>query len=68
MATVDVQRKVRDYLEAGTRLVWVVAPAAKTLTVYRADGSARLLTERDQLDGEAVLPGFTLSLAEIFRS
>jgi len=42
--------------------------AAKTLTVYRADGSARLLTERDQLDGEAVLPGFTLSLAEIFRS
>jgi len=64
---VDVQRTVRDYLEAGTRLVWVVAPAAKTLTVYRADGSARLLTERDQLDGEAVLPGFMLSLAELFR-
>lgn len=64
---VDVQQKVRDYLDAGSRLVWVVAPQAKTATVYRADGSARLLREQDALDGETVLPGLTIPLAELFQ-
>jgi Uma2 family endonuclease len=64
---VDVQQKVRDYLEAGARLVWVIAPAARTTTIYRADGSACLLREDDDLDGEDVLPGLTIPLAELFE-
>ncbi|MBZ0169658.1 hypothetical protein MELA_01159 [Candidatus Methylomirabilis lanthanidiphila] len=64
---VDIQQKVRDYLDAGARLVWVIAPAARTATVYRADSSARLLRETEALEGETVLPGFLLPLAEIFR-
>ena len=63
----QIQQKVRDYLEAGGRLVWLVAPEAKTVTVYRADGSARLLREQDVLDGEDVLPGLRIPLVEIFR-
>lgn len=63
---VDVQQKVRDYLDAGARLVWVLAPQAKTATAYRADGSARLLREQDVLEGEDVLPGLTIPLTEIF--
>ncbi len=64
---VEVQQKVRDYLEGGVRLVWVVTPRAKTVTVYRADGSARLLREQEHLEGEDVLPGLTIPLAEVFR-
>ena len=64
---VDIQQKVRDYFEAGARLVWVVAPAAKTATIYRADGSARLLREFDHLDGEELLPGLRIPLAEVFH-
>jgi Uma2 family endonuclease len=63
----DVQRKLRDYLEGGGRLVWVIAPQARTVTVYRPDGSARLLREPEHLDGEDVLPGLRLPLAEMFR-
>ena len=63
----EVQRKVRDYLEAGARLVWVVAPQAKTATVYRADGSAQLLRERDSLGGEDLLPGLMIPLAEVVQ-
>ncbi len=63
----EVQQKVRDYLDAGSRLVWVVAPQAKTVTVYRGDGSARLLREREHLEGEDVLPGLMVPLAEIFQ-
>jgi Uma2 family endonuclease len=63
--SVDVQRKVRDWLEGGARLVWVVAPEAGTATVYRADGSARLVRERDSLEGEDVLPGLQIPLADV---
>ncbi len=63
----DVHQKVRDYLDAGARLVWVVASEAKTATIYRADASARLLREADHLDGEELLPGLSIPLAEVFE-
>jgi len=63
---VDIQQKVRDYLEGGARLVWIIAPQAKAVTVYRADGWARLLREHESLQGEDVLPGLTIPLAELF--
>ncbi|MDR7471118.1 MAG: Uma2 family endonuclease [Armatimonadota bacterium] len=63
---VDVQQKVRDWLEGGARLVWVVAPQARTVTVYRPDGSARLLRDQEMLEGEQVLPGLTIPLGEVF--
>jgi Uma2 family endonuclease len=62
---VDVQQKVRGYLEAGTRFVWVIAHEARTATSYRAEGSARLLREGAPLDGEDVLPGLMIRLGEI---
>jgi Uma2 family endonuclease len=63
---VEVQQRVRDFLEGGARLVWVVAPRVSTVTVYRADGPARLLMDNEVLDGEDVLPGLTISLGEVF--
>jgi Uma2 family endonuclease len=63
----DIHEKVRDYLDAGARLVWFLAPNARTATVYRPDGSARLLRAGEALDGEDVLPGFRLPLDEVFR-
>ena len=44
--------------------MWVVAPAARTATVYHPDGSARLVRETEHLDGEHVLPGLAISLNE----
>jgi Uma2 family endonuclease len=61
----DLQQKMRDWLEGGARLVWLIAPEAKTATVYHADGSARLLREHESLDGEDVLPGLRIPLAEV---
>jgi Uma2 family endonuclease len=63
---VEVEQRVRDLLEAGARMVWVLSPESRTATVYRAAGSARLLNESDDLDGEDILPGFHLPLAEFF--
>jgi Uma2 family endonuclease len=63
----DVHEKVLQYLDVGVRLVWVVHPIRRTVTVYTGDRNARVLDENDSLDGGEVLPGFTLSVAEIFE-
>ena len=36
-------------------------------TVYRADGTARLLRPQEELEGEDVLPGLIIPLADLFR-
>lgn len=62
----EIQDRVMDYLTHGTRLVWVVRPRRRTVTVHSPDGTACVLSEADVLDGEDVVPGFTLFLQELF--
>ncbi len=63
----EVIQKVVDYLSAGTRLVWVVYPDVKQVHVYTDLTSARILTEPAELDGGDIVPGFRLSLTELFE-
>jgi Uma2 family endonuclease len=62
----DVRSKVVDYLDAGTREVWVVEPGTRTLDVYRPEGAVRMLRGSDDIDGGDVLPGFCLTVEELF--
>ncbi len=57
--------KVADWLEAGTRLVWVVDPDRRRVRVYRADGRESVVTVGGILDGEDVVEGFTCALNSI---
>lgn len=59
----DVLEKVADWLNAGTRLVWVIDPVRVSAMVYRADGTAVMVERDGALHGEDVLPGFTWDLA-----
>lgn len=61
----EVAIKVREYLQAGVRLVWVINPDSRTADVYRQDGTAAYLMENGILDGEDVLPGFQCRLGDI---
>lgn len=62
----DIHREVRDYLDAGTRLVWVLWPQQASVTVYDADGQRELGSD-DQLDGGNVLPGFYARVGSLFN-
>ena len=62
----EVQRKVNEYLDHGTALVWVIDPRRRTAAVHARDGSVRWLREDDSLDGGDVVPGFTVPLAFLF--
>jgi Uma2 family endonuclease len=61
----DVMAKVRDYLAAGTPLVWVIDPLGRSAAVFRGGGAAQLLGEDGILDGGEVLPEFSVSLREL---
>jgi Uma2 family endonuclease len=61
-----MERKRREYFEAGVQLVWLVHPETRTVEVCTASDQSSLLHEGDILDGGAVLPGFVLSLNELF--
>ena len=65
--TVDeMQRKLRDYFSAGTRLVWYIDPEARTARAYTAEDQWQDLGATDSLSGGDVLPGFELSLDTLF--
>lgn len=63
----EVQGKIRDYLEAGTGLVVVVYPRAKTVLVHQPSGEIRTLGIADTFDGGDVVPGFRYSIADLFE-
>jgi Uma2 family endonuclease len=62
----EMKRKRDEYFAAGVRLVWLVDPEARTVTVYIAPDQSKLLMQEQTLDGGDVLPGFALALKDLF--
>jgi len=60
----EMDRKLHEYFDAGVKLVWYVYPETQKVVAYRGIDQLRELTIDDSLDGEDVLPGFTLSIRE----
>ncbi len=62
----EMDAKLDDYFEVGVREVWYVDPRVKQVKVYESRTSMRELSETDTLDSRVALPGFSLSLKELF--
>lgn len=62
----SLAEKLHDYTVAGTSLIWVVDPERRSVTIVATHSPVRSLYEGDMLDGGAVVPGFTCSVADIF--
>jgi Uma2 family endonuclease len=58
--------KVTDYLRGGAQLVWQLFPETRTVRVYRSDNTTWTIPHDGTLDGGDVLPGFAVSLKELF--
>lgn len=61
-----VAEKVRDWLEAGTRMVIVVNSRRRDATIHLPGEEPSTLTEEDTLDGGDVVPSWTMPIREIF--
>lgn len=62
----EMSRKLREYFEAGTRLVWYVDPEAETIQVFRAPEDSETISGEQHLTGGDLLPNFAVKVADIF--
>ncbi len=62
----EVQEKTDSWLAAGASEVWVVSPRQRTVTVHRIGQPPTVIDEHGTLTGGDLLPGFTVSVAELF--
>jgi Uma2 family endonuclease len=58
--------KIETYLSDGVRLLWIVDPQRKTVTVYEGSTTSQTLHLADTVSGSSVLPEFKLSVKDIF--
>ncbi len=61
-----LQAKMREYIENGIKLGWLIDPKNRKVHIYRANGEVEVLQNPEILSGEDVLVGFELNVQEIF--
>ncbi|MEM9451586.1 MAG: Uma2 family endonuclease [Cyanobacteria bacterium P01_E01_bin.6] len=61
----DVRAKMREYLENGLQLGWLIDPNTNLVEVYQPDRPVNVLQQPRSLSADPVLPGFILELSDI---
>lgn len=61
-----LRKKMEEWIGNGCRLAWMINPQKKETTIYRGNGKIETMPFHKVLDGEDVLPGFTLELTKIY--
>jgi Uma2 family endonuclease len=62
----ELARKTHQYLEAGTRAVWIFVTAMREIHVYSPTTRPGILTAADLLEDASLLPGFSALVEELF--
>jgi Uma2 family endonuclease len=65
----EIEERVIQYQQSNVGLVWIIHPVSQTVAVYRLESGVRaqILYGEDELSGEKVLPGFSLTVKNIFE-
>ena len=61
----ELQVKMQEYMNNGTRLGWLINPKSQQVEIYRQGQEKEILQAPTSLSGEQVLPGFVLDLKGI---
>lgn len=54
------EAKMREYIENGAKLGWLLDPEERKAHIYRPDGSVEVVENPESLFGDPELPGFVL--------
>jgi Uma2 family endonuclease len=63
-----IQEKMREYVENGARLGWLLDPLTRQVYIYHPRRSPELLDNPKKISGEAVLKGFVLDVPKIWAA
>jgi Uma2 family endonuclease len=61
-----VTRRISELLKAGIRLVWIIDPDARDVTVYRQGREPQVFDATQELTGGDVLPDFRCPVGDLF--
>jgi Uma2 family endonuclease len=62
----DLLHKVSEFLEAGTKLVWVIDPAREAVVVHDQSGMPRVMRGRERMECAELMPGLSLDVGALF--
>ena len=62
----SLQEKMREYIENGAKLGWLIDPKQRRVEIYRLGKEVEVLENPAELSGEEVLPGFSLNLRRVW--
>ena len=62
-----VHGKVLEYFAAGVKQVWLISPEYKNVFVFDSPTKTTILDEESELRSEALLPGFSCPVSELFK-
>ena len=63
----SLEAKMREYLENGARLGWLIDPGEKRVHVYQPEEEVLILENPQKISGDPVLQGFILDLKPIWE-
>jgi len=61
-----LQKKMREYIDNGAQLGWLIDTEKRSVEIYRANGSVETRTGIDKIEGEAPVAGFVLDLTYVW--
>lgn len=64
--TAAIDKKTRQYLEAGAEAVWNVYRESQTVLVWRRSGDAYMVTRSGFLEEPGLFPGLRIAVAALF--
>ena len=62
-----IEAKMREYVENGGRLGWLIDPVERKVRVYGPDDRVEISDKPDSVSGSSILPGFVLDLKPIWE-
>lgn len=62
----EVYEKIEEYFSVHAQLIWIIDPRRQRIHVYHSATNVTILTDKDMLTGSNILPGFEISVAELF--
>ncbi len=62
----DIQAKMKEYIDCGVKLGWIINPEAKQVEIYRQGKEPELLDNPSEVLGENVLPKLVIDLERIW--
>lgn len=63
----EIDARLKDFFASGTRIAWVIDPERESVEVCRSPVRRKLIGSGGLLEGEDLLPGFQLPIADLFK-